>query len=98
MRRNYSLEIKQEAVVEIEDAYYYYEEQQSGLGETFHNFLDKTFKAISKTPSGFKNISNDRRQAVVKKFPFVIIYEIFESTIVVFAVFHTSRNPNNKIH
>lgn len=97
MRKRYSLEIKHEAVAEIEDAYYYYEEQKAGLGETLHKYLDRTFKAIIKTPSGFKKVSNERRQAVVKKFPFVIVYEVFENNIVVFAVFHTSRNPSDKI-
>jgi len=97
MRKKYSLEIKHEAVAEIEDAYYFYEEQQKGLGEVFQMILEKTFIAIIKNPSGFKKISNERRQAVVKKFPFVIIYEVFESKIVVFAIFHTSRNPSKKI-
>lgn len=97
MRKRYRLEIKHEAVAEIEDAYYYYEELQAGLGDAFHKFLDRTFKAIIKTPSGFKVVSKNRRQVVVKKFPFVIIYEVFDSTIVVFAVFHTSRNPSDKI-
>lgn len=94
MKKKYCLEIKQEAVAEIEDSYYYYEEQQEGLGELFQKFLDKTFKSIIKTPLGFNEISENRRQAVVKKFPFVIIYEVFENTIIVYAIFHTSRNPN----
>lgn len=97
MRKKYNLEIKIEAIAEIEDAFYYYEEQQKGLGDAFEKFVDKTINAIIKTPSGFKTISNERRQAVVKKFPFVIVYEIFENNIVIFAVFHTSRNPSNKI-
>jgi plasmid stabilization system protein ParE len=97
MRKKYSLVIKEEAVAEIEDSYYYYEEQLPGLGELFKKFLDKTFNSIRKNPHGFNEISQNRRQAVIKKFPFVIIYEIFENTIVVFAVFHTSRNPEQKM-
>lgn len=46
--------------------------------------------------SGFKKVSNERRQTTVKEFPFVVIYEVFDNTIIVFAVFHTSRNPNDK--
>lgn len=96
MRKKYILEIKQEALAEIEDAYYYYEEQQAGLGDVFQKFLDKCFKSIMNSSSGFKKVSGERRQVVVKKFPFVVIYEIFDNTIVVFAVFHTRRNPNDK--
>lgn len=96
MRKKHTLEIKQEAVREIEDAYYYYEEQQAGLGDIFLRFLDKSFKSITNSSSGFKKISNERRQVVVNKFPFVVVYEVFDNTIVVFAVFHTSRNPSDK--
>lgn len=93
MNKRYRLEIKEEAATEIEEAYNYYEEQKVGLGDSFIKFLDNTFHSISKSPSGFKVVSNQRRQAVVDKFPFVVIYEVFEKTIVVFAVFHTSRKP-----
>ena len=97
MRKKYNLEIKQEAVAEIEDAYYYYEEQQAGLGDIFLKFLDKCLKSMMNSSSGFKKVSGERRQIAVRKFPFVVIYEVFDNTIVVFAVFHTRRNPNDKM-
>jgi hypothetical protein len=30
------------------------------------------------------------------KFPFVIIYEIIGTEIIIYSVFHTSRNPERK--
>lgn len=42
-------------------------------------------------------VSGERRQTTVRKFPFVVIYEVFDNTFDVSAVFHTSRNPNDKI-
>lgn len=96
MRKKYNLEITQEAVSEIEDAYYYYEEQQAGLGDIFQKFLDKCFKSIMNSSSGFKKVVDERRQAVVKKFPFVVVYEVIDNNIIAFAVFHTSRNPQDK--
>ncbi len=97
MTKKYRLEIKHEAIKEIEDAYYYYEEKQTGLGHDFKTALDETFSAILKAPSGFIEVANNRRQIVVNKFPYVVIYEIFASLIVVYAVFHTSLNPKKKI-
>jgi hypothetical protein len=32
------------------------------------------------------------------KFPFVIIYEIIETEIIIYSVFHTSRDPEKKSH
>lgn len=59
MRKKYNLEIKQEAVAEIENDYYYYEEQQAGLGDIFQKFPDKSFKSIMNSSSGFKKVSDE---------------------------------------
>jgi len=32
------------------------------------------------------------------KFPFIIIYEIIESEVVIYSVFHTSRNPDKSLN
>jgi hypothetical protein len=36
------------------------------------------------------------RELPLKKFPFVIPYEVFQDEVVIYSVFHTSRNPTNK--
>ncbi|TXJ22616.1 MAG: hypothetical protein E6Q24_20760 [Chitinophagaceae bacterium] len=36
------------------------------------------------------------RQAALKRFPYVIVYEIIKAEVVVFAVFHTRRNSKLK--
>ena len=58
--------------------------------------LERRIKIIQLNPKLFRKIKDDIRQVSLKKFPFVIIYEIFENIIIVYAVFHTSRNPENK--
>lgn len=80
---------------EINDAYWWYEEQQIGLGETFLSALESSFKKICKTPNGFQLIKN-HRQYPLKHFPFVILYEHIDNTIFIDAVFHTRRNPTSK--
>lgn len=36
------------------------------------------------------------REAVVTKFPFLIIFELLENSIIVYSVFNTWRNPEKK--
>ena len=84
------------ALIEMQDAYNYYEEQQQGLGEPFKSELEKTIEYLQKNPKHFKRIKGEIRQALIHRFPYLVVYEIFDDTILVYAVFHTSRNPNKK--
>lgn len=92
----YSLEIKAEANLEIIEAFVYYEENQSGLGERFLKQLDKYFIKILQTPKHYAVKRKPYREAFIRKFPFVIIYEIAEAKIMIYSVFNTSRNPTTK--
>lgn len=77
-------------------AYEWYEEQKQGLGESFLSELDNCYRKISSHPDHYGKIKKNFRQVAVKRFPFVVVYEILKKEVVVFAVFHTKRNPKRK--
>jgi len=81
---------------EVTDAYLYYEEQQSGLGERFLDELDTCFHTIRAYPEHFQFKRKPFREFVAPKFPFVIIYEFDGDKIIVFSVFNTHKNPRRK--
>jgi plasmid stabilization system protein ParE len=83
---------------EFEKSVLWYEGNSVGLGRRFADAIDQAIKAISLNPEAYIKIKSEYRQFVVDKFPFVIIYEIFErkSTINILHIFHTSRNPKLK--
>ena len=89
----YELEIKEEARFDISESYQWYESKSKGLGEEFLNALDDYFNDISKSPEHYQIRKNNRRYCPMKRFPFVIVYEIESRKIIVYAVFHTHRNP-----
>jgi plasmid stabilization system protein ParE len=96
MKRFLTIEIEEEARLEIDKAWDWYEEQKVGLGEVFLKQLSNAFKAISRSPEGFIAV-DQYRQIPLEKFPYVVIYKLFEKKIVVYAVFHTKRHPGKKI-
>lgn len=96
MAKKHNLIIKEEAGFDISDAYEWYESKQPNLGDKFKRQLLKTFKSVHSNPTGFQIIFDNQRQANVSKFPFVVVFEILNLDIVVFAVFHTSQNPQKK--
>ena len=92
----YNLIIKEEANQEIIDSYLYYENKSIGLGEKFLENLEIYFDRIQKYPKHYQIKRKPYREVFVKNFPFLIIYEILKYSIVVYAVFYTSRNSKNK--
>ena len=58
--------------------------------------LESVYKKIELNPDFFSKAGKGFRQAVLKQFPYVVVYEIKRTRVVVYAVFHTSRNPKQK--
>ena len=87
------LSIREEAYEEIQEAYDWYEEQRQGLGEEFLVAVEGCLKRIAKKPESFQRKYKDFRSALVTRFPFAIFFEISNNHIIVYSVFHTSREP-----
>src|SRR4051812_39445771 len=83
---------------EINESYLFYKERSEKLADRFMSAVQKLFDTLSATPDMFPKMRDDYRQTIVKKFPFVIIYEVLEHdrTVFVSHVFHTSRDPDLK--
>ena len=91
---NHILEFQPAARIEFDEAADWYEGQRPGLRREFIYAVDSALTAILRNPLAFPIVHGSRiRRAVVHHFPFAIIYEAGDDMIVVYAVFHTSRNP-----
>ena len=90
----YSLRIKEEALEDLQQAYSYYEENRTGLGEDFLLSVEASFNRISRYPKSFRVRYKKFRADWLNRFPYLIIFRIEEYEVVVFKVYHTSRNPS----
>lgn len=92
---SYTVRFTAEALKDIDDAFEYYEEQQSGLGVRFLKSLHEKEIFISNSPFASQEVSKGRRRGVLAVFKFNIIYRIDEGakTAIILAVMHGSRNP-----
>ena len=79
------------------DAYSWYEIQLEGLGESFLYELETGYKRILGNPTFYSFLENGFRRISLKRFPYIIIYEIDGNSIVVYAIFHTSRDPEKRL-
>lgn len=86
--------LRPEAEQDLSDAAAWYEEQRQGLG---HEFLDEVLTmllSIADAPLMYPDIYRNTRRAVIHRFPFTVFYRVENSTVVVVAIMHASRNPH----
>lgn len=87
--------ISDNADQQITEAFLWYEER--GKGSEFMDELYKILNLIERNPMLFPIDFDEYRKATVKRFPYLVIYFTANNDVVVTSVFHTSRNPRNKI-
>lgn len=90
---NYKLIIRPEAEFDIQEAFEWYEERDSGLGSEFVRAADSCLAAIGRNPLAYPLVHREVRRALVRRFPYGIFYLLEEDPIVVIACFHVKRNP-----
>jgi len=87
---------RDKALKETYSAYWWYENEKVGLGNLFLESIDYSIKALNTNPAAYQQVYKKFHQIPLKKFPFILLYKIYPKEIVIFAVFHTKRNPKNK--
>lgn len=81
------------AAAELDEAYRWYERERVGLGDEFLQAARLMLELIGSNPLAFPLIHRDRRRAVLRRFPYSLIYRIIGSDVFVLACFHGKRNP-----
>ncbi len=87
-----------EAEAEILAAVLWYEERQAGLGVDFYDSILAAIKAIGDNPRRFPRYEisvglRDLQRAIVKRFPYLVIFEVREDLLLIIAIAHSSRLP-----
>lgn len=91
--KSFSIEISDEAEIDLDKSYEYYYVDSPKVADTFFRGINLGLEKIQQNPNVFRYAHKDVKKYVIKKFPFVIYYQIVDSIIQVIAIFHTSRNP-----
>ena len=71
----------------------WYEKRRSGLGRRFAIAVERRLDDIADDPDRWPMEEQDVRAAKVPRWKFVIYYRVVSEIIVVIAIFHTSRDP-----
>ena len=95
----YNIIISPGAEKDTNEAYTFYENHQTGLGERFLEELEIFYKKLNQHPAYYSFVSEDKiiRSLSLKIFPYQIIYEIAANELYVFAIHHFRQNPDQFI-
>ncbi len=90
-----SIQFTKEAVFDIEEIVFWYEDQREGLSYDFELCLEAGINEIQRTPSVFQKRYKEVKIRFINRFPYGIHYIVNDEIITIIAVFHTSRSPSN---
>ena len=88
-----SIEVRDEAQAEIPAAFACYEDRRQGLGQQFLLSLDAVFERIRRQPMAFPVIDGPVRHAMLRRFPYALIFDLEEDRATILAAFHGRRQP-----
>lgn len=91
---HYKIRVEERALLDIQQAFDYYEEQQEGLGIRFNQSVFHSFDVLSRNP--FYQVRYDSFRCLpVKKFPYMIHFEVDEvnAAVIVYAIINTHLDP-----
>jgi plasmid stabilization system protein ParE len=90
---NRRLTLQPEAEADLAAAFRWYESQRFGLGTEFMQCVEAVFDRIRETPQLYPVVYHSVRQALVRRFPYVVCYVDDGDDVDVIAVFHGHRDP-----
>ena len=87
------IRLRREAEIELVEARLWYSLQGEGLDVALMKRVDQALNAIIAAPQSYPVVYRNLRRAVVRQFPFAIFYQAIGNEIIVFAVYHSRRDP-----
>lgn len=96
---SYTYWLHEKAENDLQEGFIWYEERKNGLGYEYLDAIQKTITKIVENPESYGSKGNSEfREALLDKFPYVIVYKIYKLKMEIFisSVHHTKKNPRKK--
>jgi toxin ParE1/3/4 len=87
----FSVSFKPIALIDIDEIVAWYEGQVKGLGKKFLESLTLTLDIVKSNPQIYQMIKPPVRRALVKDFPYKVLFFIEQEIVVVIGVIHFRR-------
>lgn len=71
----------------------FYNSERAGLGYEFAEEVKDTLNRIAVFPEAWPLFSRRARRCFVRRFPYAVLYQVRDDSVLVVALLHTKRNP-----
>ena len=88
------LEFHDDARRELGEAAQYYERRVAGLGFAFTAEVERTVDLTRESPNIGSPVWRHYRRAIVRRFPYSVVYRSLVNKLFIVAVAHHHRRPN----
>lgn len=82
-----------EARTEYQDALTWYQVRSSRAATRFEAEVERLLEAIASGPAQFPRYDDEHRFAVLRRFPYSIVYQVRADRAYIVAVAHAARSP-----
>ncbi|MGH8530974.1 MAG: type II toxin-antitoxin system RelE/ParE family toxin [Nevskiales bacterium] len=89
----HTVHVRRAAELDVAEAQYWYEKQRPGLAAEFHAEFVQAIGRLTETPLLYPAVYRGVRRAVLHRFPFLVWYQVHDSSITVLACTHGKLNP-----
>jgi len=69
----YSLQIRNEALFELKEAFVWYEKKQKGLGKEFRSEVNSKIDKVLSNPYHYQCAFENIHEAIIKRFPYIVV-------------------------
>lgn len=90
---SFNILVLSDAVKDIQSAFQWYEQQRPGLGYALLEEIETCFEKLSRNPENYSYINSTYRRIKTNRFPYLIVYEVNATNIIVNSVRHSKRKP-----
>ena len=81
--------------IELAEIRDYYNEQSRNLGDEFINEFERHVLRIAAMPSRWMVVRGDMRRALMKRFPYLILFRVVDASVIrVTVIKHERRHPS----
>jgi plasmid stabilization system protein ParE len=87
------LRLMPEAELDLDDAHLWYHRQAPDHAAALLAAVDACLRTIQRHPQAVTLVDPTMRRALLRRFPYAIVYEIGQREIVVYSAFHGAKDP-----
>lgn len=91
----FTLTVRPEAELDVDDQYLAYESKRVGLGHDFLLCIEEALDKLLRNPLIYRKFHKELRRIPVRRFPYRVMYFVSGQNIIVAAVFHVRKDPTS---